>query len=80
MIIRPRRNRQSAAIRELAQETHLNAGHLVQPIFLVDGHDIKQEIPSLPGSFRLSIDHVFTEVEECMQHGVKSFIMFPAVI
>ncbi|MCH2082177.1 MAG: porphobilinogen synthase [Saprospiraceae bacterium] len=79
MIIRPRRNRQSAAIRELAQETHLNAGHLVQPIFLVDGHDIKQEIPSLPGSFRLSIDHVFTEVEECMQHGVKSFIMFPAV-
>ena len=79
MIIRPRRNRQSAAIRELAQETHLNAGHLVRPIFLVDGHDIKQEIPSLPGSFRLSIDHVFTEVEECMQHGVKSFIMFPAV-
>jgi porphobilinogen synthase len=79
MIIRPRRNRQSAAIRELAQETHLNAGHLVQPIFLVDGHDIKQEIRSLPGSFRLSIDHVFTEVEECMQHGVKSFIMFPAV-
>lgn len=79
MIIRPRRNRQSEAIRGLAQETHLNAGHLVQPIFLVDGSGIKQEISSLPGSFRLSLDNVFTEVEECMNHGLKSFIMFPAV-
>ncbi|MCI5080420.1 MAG: porphobilinogen synthase [Saprospiraceae bacterium] len=76
---RPRRNRQSSAIRAMAQETHLNPGHLVQPLFLVDGNNIKDEIASLPGNYRLSVDQVLTEVEACMELGVQSFIMFPAV-
>ena len=79
MIIRPRRNRRSAAIRGLAQETHLGPSHLVQPLFLVDGSGVRDEISSLPGSFRLSLDEILKEVEECMQLGVCSFIMFPAI-
>ena len=79
MLRRPRRNRRSAAIRGLAQETHLSPEHLVQPLFLVDGKGIREEISSLPGSFRLSIDEALREIESCMNLGVKSFIAFPKV-
>ncbi|MCB0615835.1 MAG: porphobilinogen synthase [Phaeodactylibacter sp.] len=79
MLRRPRRNRYSAAIRGLAQETHLSPEHLVQPLFLVDGKGIREEISSLPGSFRLSTDETLREIEACMELGVKSFIAFPKV-
>lgn len=79
MLRRPRRNRRSAAIRGLATETRLTPHHLVQPIFLLDGQHIREEVSSLPGTFRLSIDQVLPEIEACLQLGIKSFIMFPAV-
>ena len=79
MLRRPRRNRRSEAIRNLAQETHLSPGHLVQPIFLTDGREQQIDIPSLPGSFRLSPDKAMKEIEECLELGLLSFIMFPAV-
>ena len=79
MLRRPRRNRQSAAIRGMAQETHLTVDHLVQPIFLVDGQKIKTEVSSLPGNYRMSIDMVLKEVEDCLKLGLHNFIMFPAV-
>ncbi|GIV32095.1 MAG: delta-aminolevulinic acid dehydratase [Saprospiraceae bacterium] len=79
IVKRPRRNRISEAIRHLVTETHLDAGHLVQPIFLVDGKEVKEEISSLPGSYRLSADMALREVETCMEVGIRSFIMFPAV-
>lgn len=79
MLQRPRRNRRSDAIRALATETRLHPGHLVQPIFLVDGTGIRNEVPSLPGTFRLSLDQIFPEIEACMAVGIQSFIMFPAV-
>ncbi len=76
---RPRRNRQSAAIRGLAEETHLLPQHLVQPLFLVDGRNKKNAIKSLPGISQLSIDNALKEIDACMQAGVRSFILFPAV-
>ena len=79
MLRRPRRNRRSAAIRGLATETRLTPHHLVQPIFLLDGQHIREEVSSLPGTFRLSIDQVLPEIEDCLQLGIKSFIMVPAV-
>ena len=79
MLRRPRRNRQSAAARGLAQETHLTVDHLVQPFFLEDGKNIKHEIPSLPGTFRFSIDRALREIEECMALGLRSFILFPKI-
>jgi len=79
MLRRPRRNRQSAAVRALVQETHLTTGHLVQPIFLVDGNNVKNEVGSLPGTYRFSLDHALKEVESCLMLGLRSFIMFPAV-
>ncbi len=79
MLKRPRRNRRSEAIRALTQETHLSVEHLVQPLFLVDGSGQKTEIPSLPGTYRLSLDHTLSEIEECLRLGLRSFILFPAV-
>lgn len=76
---RPRRNRRSAAIRGMAQETHLTLDHLVLPLFLMDGKNIRNEVPSLPGTFRLSLENIFHEVEECMNLGLNNFILFPAI-
>lgn len=79
MLRRPRRNRSSAAIRGMAQETHLTVNHLIYPLFLSDGNNIKDEILSLPGNFRMSLDNILKEIEECMSLGINSFILFPAI-
>ncbi|WP_052599850.1 porphobilinogen synthase [Aureispira sp. CCB-QB1] len=79
MYIRPRRNRKSAAVRFHAQETHLHAGQLIYPLFLYDGKNIKQEVPSLPGNYRWSLDQLIPEVEACLKLGITTFVLFPAV-
>jgi porphobilinogen synthase len=79
MIHRPRRNRKSEAIRAFSQETRLHPNHLVQPLFLVDGKNKKNVIKSLTNVFQLSIDNALKEIESCLQLGVNSFILFPAV-
>ncbi len=79
MHIRPRRNRKSAAVRFHAQETHLHVGQLIYPLFLFDGKNIKEEVKSLPGNFRWSLDRLIPEVESCMKLGITTFVLFPAV-
>ena len=79
MLRRPRRNRQSAAIRGMIRETILTTDHLVYPLFLVDGKNLKDEISSLPGNYRLSLDHLLKEIEACLKLGLNKFILFPAV-
>ncbi len=79
MYIRPRRNRRTEAIRNMVRETTLRLDQLVQPMFLVEGQEKREEIPSLPGSFRLSADQALQEVEACLQLGIDKFILFPAV-
>lgn len=79
MYIRPRRNRKSAAIRAHAQETHLHVNQLIYPLFLFDGKNIKQEVKSLPGNYRWSLDMLIPEVEACLNLGITTFVLFPAV-
>ena len=79
MLQRPRRNRQSAAIRGLATETRLQVQHLVYPLFVLDTKGLKQEIHSLPGVYRFSPDTLLKEIESCMELGLTSFVLFPAV-
>lgn len=79
MNIRPRRNRKSATIRQMVEETQLTAAHLIYPIFLKDGKGIKEEVTSLPNNFRWSLDTLLPEIEACMELGVKTFDIFPAV-
>ncbi|MEM8908375.1 MAG: porphobilinogen synthase [Bacteroidota bacterium] len=79
MLRRPRRNRQSIATRGLIRENRLHIDHLVYPLFLVDGRKVKEEITSLPGNYRLSLDQLLLEMEACLAMGLRNFILFPAV-
>ena len=76
---RPRRNRKSAAIRDLIQETRLSTNNLILPVFLVDGNNQKHKIDSLPNIYRLSIDLLLKEIEECLYIGIRMFDVFPAI-
>ena len=76
---RPRRNRQSAAVRGLVRETHLTPDHLIYPLFVLDGEGQRESIPSMPGIDRVSEDQALREVEEALELGIASFVLFPAV-
>lgn len=63
----------------MVRETRLDLSNLIFPLFVVDGKDKKEEIGSLPDIYRFSEDQVVKEVEECMNLGLRSFVLFPAV-
>ncbi|MAW65851.1 MAG: porphobilinogen synthase [Flavobacteriales bacterium] len=79
MLNRPRRNRVSETIREMVKETILRPVNLIYPLFLVDGNNIKSEVKSLPGNYRWSLDLLLPEIQECINLGLHSFILFPSV-
>jgi porphobilinogen synthase len=78
MLRRPRRNRKSEVVRSLVEETTLSKNDLIFPLFMVDGSDIKQEVPSMPGIYRQSTDMLMEEIAECIRLGIKTFCLFPA--
>lgn len=79
LTIRPRRNRRSDAIRRMIEETTLRAADLVAPFFLIAGASRKEEIPSLPGIYRMTIDHVIKEASHLHAKGVPSIALFPVI-
>lgn len=79
MLIRPRRNRKSESIREMVRENRVEVSNLIYPIFLVDGEGVKEEVSSLPGNFRWSLDMLIEEIRECLELGLSRFVLFPAV-
>ncbi|NCG28990.1 MAG: porphobilinogen synthase [Bacteroidetes bacterium] len=79
MLRRPRRNRKNEVVRSQIRETKVEVDNLIYPLFMVDGQNHKSEVKSLPGQFRLSLDNLLSEVEECMNLGVQCFDLFPAV-
>ncbi len=79
MNTRPRRNRKSAAIRSMVEETKIGTEHLIYPIFLKDGKGVKEEISSLPKNYRWSIDQLLPEIEACMKLGIFTYDIFPTV-
>jgi Delta-aminolevulinic acid dehydratase len=76
MIIRPRRLRKNETIRNMVAETAVNPDSLVYPMFVVEGEGVKEEIPSMPGQFRFSIDEILKELESCVALGIKSILLF----
>jgi porphobilinogen synthase len=73
---RPRRLRRNSAFRALISETRLNADQFVFPLFVIPGKNQRQEIPSMPGIFRLSIDQLADEARECLKLGIRSVLLF----
>jgi porphobilinogen synthase len=79
MLARPRRNRKNETIRQMVQETRLHRSNLIFPLFIVDGRNQKQEISSMPGIYRHSIDNLLREVESCLELGLSAFDLFPNI-
>ena len=74
--IRPRRLRQTAAVRAMVRETELSVHHLVQPYFVRAGQNIRKPIGSMPGQFQLSIDQLIRSAAEVAQRGVPAVLLF----
>jgi len=76
IIKRPRRLRENAVIRKMVRETRLDKSSLVYPIFVMEGEGITEEIPSMPGQYRYSIDTFIGKLKELLDHGVSSVMIF----
>jgi porphobilinogen synthase len=73
---RPRRLRQSEALRRLVRETHLVADQLVQPLFVVPGANVEKAISSMPGIAQLSVDRTAEECRRLVDLGVPAVLLF----
>ena len=74
--IRPRRLRRSENIRAMVRETSLSVKDFVYPIFVVPGDNIKEEIPSMPGCYHLSVDKAVETAKEIASLGIPSVEVF----
>lgn len=74
--VRMRRLRRTQNIRNMVQEVQLNMNDYIYPIFVIEGQDIKNEIPSMPGIYQFSLDHLFEEVQRAVDAGVIAIMLF----
>jgi porphobilinogen synthase len=78
-IKRPRRLRQSFAIREMVRETTLSANDFLVPLFITEGTNQVKEIPSMPNYFKKSLDLTLVDVKELWAMGIRSVLLFVQV-
>ena len=78
-IKRNRRLRSSEALRSLVREQIITPNDFIVPLFIVEGKDIKEEIPSMPDYYRMSLDRTKKEVLELWNMGLKSVLLFVKV-
>lgn len=78
-LIRNRRLRASESIRRLVRETQVTPDDFLVPLFVTEGKGIKEEIPSMPNYFRLSLDNLEKEVKELWKMGLCSVLLFVKV-
>ena len=76
MIQRPRRLRNGNLLRKMARETRMDASSLVYPLFVTEGEGKKEEIQSMPGQYRYSIDRLSEIMEEVLKAGVSAVLFF----
>ena len=79
MNIRPRRLRGSQILRKMVRETRVDKSSLIYPIFVKEGENIKEEIPTMPGQYRYSLDTFPKALEELLDAGVDKVMFFPTI-
>jgi porphobilinogen synthase len=77
-VTRMRRMRRDEFSRRLMRETRLTTDDLIFPVFIVDGENQRQAIPSMPGMFRLSIDELLKEAAELLALNIPAIALFPS--
>ncbi len=78
-LIRPRRNRRTAALRSLVRESRLSSADLVMPLFVMEGESRSEAIASMPGQSRLTIDLLVRECEDLLKSGIEAVALFPLI-
>lgn len=73
---RMRRLRRTAAVRDALRETTLQVDHLIQPLFVCAGQNVRQPLPSMPGCYQLSIGNLVAEARELARVGVRAVLLF----
>ncbi|MEC8885362.1 MAG: porphobilinogen synthase, partial [Bacteroidota bacterium] len=76
---RNRRLRTSEALRAMVRETIVTPSDFIVPLFVVEGKGVKDEIASMPGYYRLSLDNLQKEIKELWKMGLKSVLLFVKV-
>lgn len=76
---RPRRLRRSPALRNMVQETQLSVNDLIYPVFVLEGEGLKEEVSSMPGCYRYSLDLLLQEIKEASALGINAIALFPVV-
>ena len=76
---RLRRLRKNLNLIELVSETNLTSKDLIQPIFIKENFEGKEEIESMPGIFRFGLNHVLSEIEELINADINAIAVFPVV-
>lgn len=77
LTVRPRRNRKAEWARRMVRENVLTTDDLIWPLFLIDGHNKREQIASMPGVDRLSVDQAVREAERAMQLTIPCIALFP---
>lgn len=77
--IRMRRMRRDPFSRALMRENTISASDLIYPVFILDGSNERQQVASMPGVERLSVDLLLEVAEECVQLGVPALALFPVI-
>ena len=75
-LIRNRRLRANPSIRRLVRETALRPDDFLVPLFIVEGKGVKEEIPSMPGYYRMSLDHIKAETKSLWELGLCAVLLF----
>ncbi len=78
-VVRLRRNRKTQWLRDLVGETKLSPENLIQALFVIEGENIRQEIASMPGVFRLSIDQILITAQVAQGKGIKAIALFLSI-
>jgi len=73
---RHRRLRSSNTMRALVRETELHVNDLIYPLFVIEGNKIRNEVPSMPGVFQLSLDNLLEEINDIAKLGIKTVMLF----
>lgn len=76
---RPRRLRRTDGLRRMVQESHLTVNDLIYPVFVMEGSNLKEEIASMPGCDRYSLDLLLTEVAAAAELGIPAIALFPLI-
>ncbi|KGI56640.1 porphobilinogen synthase [Campylobacter sp. MIT 97-5078] len=79
MFKRLRRLRMNENLRAMLKETSLKIEDFIYPLFVVNGNNIKKEVPSMPGVFQLSIDELLKECKELVSLNIKAIILFGVI-